>query len=80
VPESILYRSLYGIPELAVSTNGTLAFLPGSGSRQDRLVRVDLEGEETPLLESERYYLHPRYSPSGESLAATVFGPAGADI
>ena len=65
---------------LAVSTNGTLAFLPGSGSRQDHLVRVDLEGEETPLLGSERYYLHPRYSPSGESLADTVFGPEGADI
>jgi len=80
VPESILYNSLFGIPFLSVSTSGSLAFLPGSGSQLDELVSVDPGGKETPVLDSVRHYLHPRYSPDGESLAVTVFGPEGADI
>ncbi len=80
VPEPIDYESLYGILPLSVSNSGSLAFLPDRGSRLHELVSVGPGGEETPLLESRRHYHHPRYSPDGESLAVTVFGPEGADI
>jgi serine/threonine-protein kinase len=72
VPESIFYESEYGVPNLAFSAGGILAFIPGGGAPRLQLVSVDLAGMERPLFDTLRGFMYPRFSPDGERLAVTI--------
>ena len=71
-----------GVP-YAFSDNGTLVYATGgnlSESEQRTIVWVDREGNEEPLLEEPRSYLHPKLSPDGQSLAVTVTERGNRDV
>jgi len=81
VPEHIAYDEGLGQPHLAVSDGGCLAFIPGSGTAPKfQLMSVDLEGRETPLTETRRAYMYPKFSPDGKRLAVTIFDPADVNV
>jgi serine/threonine-protein kinase len=80
IHEPIFYDSDQGVPQLAVSTGGTLAFIPGDGAPRRQLVSGDLEGSERPLVEAWRGYMQPRFSPEGERLAVTISEPGDTNI
>ena len=80
VPEPILYEFEGGVPHLAFSTAGSLAFVPGAGSPRLHLVSVDLEGRETPLIEARRGFAYPRFSPDGERLAVAIAEPGDTNV
>jgi serine/threonine protein kinase/Tol biopolymer transport system component len=80
VPEPIFYDFENGLPHLALSTAGSLAFVPGAGSPRRQLVSVDLEGRETPLIEARRSFAYPRFSPDGERLAFNTTEPGDTNI
>jgi serine/threonine-protein kinase len=80
VPEPIFYDFENGVPHLAVSAGGTLAFIPGGGAARRQLVSVDLEGRERPLIEARRGFMYPRYSPDGERLAITISEPGDTNV
>jgi serine/threonine-protein kinase len=60
----------FGGAFFAVSTGGTLAFLPGGFDRE--LKRVTREGRETSLVDEIRGFRMPRLSPDGRRLAVVV--------
>jgi serine/threonine-protein kinase len=64
--------------ELAVSENGTLAYLPGMVPRQ--LVELDRAGGVRVLGRSSGAYTNPRYSPDGRQVALAVGEPPVIDI
>ena len=64
VPEPIFYESENGVPHLALSAGGTLAFIPGGGAPRRQLVSVDLAGRERPLIDARRGFMYPRFSPT----------------
>jgi serine/threonine-protein kinase len=80
VPEPIFNEFEFGVPHLAFSAEGTLAFLPGGGAPKRQLVSVDLEGKETPLIDALRGFMFPRYSPDGERLAVNISEPGDSNI
>ncbi|MBD3853049.1 MAG: protein kinase, partial [Acidobacteria bacterium] len=80
VPEPIFYDFESGLPHLALSTTGSLAFIPGGGTPRRQLVSVDLEGRETPLIEARRCFAYPRFSPDGERLAFNTTEPGDTNI
>jgi serine/threonine-protein kinase len=56
--------------QFAVSSDGTLAFLPGASARAQRtLTWVDREGHEQALAAKSRAYAYPRLSPDGTRIA-----------
>ncbi len=58
--------------QFAVSSNGTLAFIPGAfigAADQRTLVWVDRQGHEEPLPAKPRSYVYPRLSPDGTKIA-----------
>jgi serine/threonine-protein kinase len=80
VPEPIFYESESGVPHLALSAGGTLAFIPGGGAPRHQLVSVDLDGRERPLIDARRGFIYPRFSPDGERLAVTISEPGDTNI
>ena len=62
----------------ALSASGSLVYQLGGAASQ--LVRVDLTGNATVLVDSVRSYQHPRYSPDGQRVAFGVSGSVGLDI
>jgi serine/threonine-protein kinase len=62
----------------ALSSGGTLVYQQGGVASQ--LVRTDLAGNATVLVDSVRSYQHPRYSPDGTRIAFGVAGSVGLDI
>jgi Tol biopolymer transport system component len=63
-----------GAAELAVASNGTLAYLPGTVRRQ--LVKVDHSGAARPLTNGmQAVSTSPRVSPDGRRIAITVGQP-----
>ena len=68
-------QTLNGTPQYAVSSSGTLLYLPGSAqSERSSLVLVRLNGSETPTKASERPYAQPRMSPEGRRVAMALRG------
>lgn len=67
-----------GSAEVALSPNGTLAYL--SSSALSRLVYVDRRGAAICVRDELRDYASPRFSPDGQSLAVEIGGPTGIDI
>jgi Tol biopolymer transport system component len=81
LPEPIFYEMEFGVPHLALSAGGTLAFIPGGGAPPRRqLVSVDLAGKETPLIDTRRGYMYPKFSPDGERLAVTISEPGDTNV
>jgi Tol biopolymer transport system component len=69
-----------GAVQIALSSNGPLAYVPGevsSGGRQ--LVWVDREGRETPVGAPARRYRTPRVSPDGARIVDSIT-EAGLDL
>jgi serine/threonine-protein kinase len=62
----------------ALTSDGSLLYQQGGSA--GRLVRVTEQGTETPLVDSVRHYVHPRFSPNGRQLAFDVFGSTGVDL
>jgi Tol biopolymer transport system component len=79
-PISVLPRVMIKLSsaELAVSENGTLAYLPGMASRQ--LVELDRAGGVRVLRQSPGEYSNPRYSPDGHRVALAVGEPPVIDV
>jgi Tol biopolymer transport system component len=80
LPEPILYDSELGVPYLAFSAGGVLAFSPGGGAPRRRLMSVDLAGAERPLIDARRGFMYPRFSPDGERLAVTISEPGDTNV
>ena len=59
-----------GAPKAALSDNGTLVYLTGSGT--SRLVLVGANGPARPLVSEPRAYDSPRLSPDGKRIAVTI--------
>jgi serine/threonine-protein kinase len=70
-----------GLADFGTAEDGTLvyatsrAFVPNS-----RLVWVDRQGRESPLMDTPRQYIEPRVSPDGSRLAVTLGGGPEYDI
>ncbi|MCZ6770008.1 MAG: hypothetical protein O7D93_12255, partial [Acidobacteria bacterium] len=63
-----------GVFDYAVSDNGTLVYVPGSGEGVEQsLVWVDRNGRTQPLAEIQRRLEEPRLSPDGTTLSVTVW-------
>src|SRR5205814_10692736 len=60
-----------GAVDAVVAGDGTLAYVPGSGTAgvQRTLVWVDRQGRETPISAPPRAYTYPRLSPDGTRVA-----------
>jgi Tol biopolymer transport system component len=69
-----------GAAHFALSSSGTLAYVPGgAGGIARSLLWVDRRGNARPITETRRAYLHPALSPDGQRLAVTIEG-ASQDI
>ncbi len=65
----------FGVAHFALSTSGTLAYVPGgAGGVARSLLWVDRRGNTRPITETRRAYLYPALSPDGEHLAVTIEG------
>ncbi len=76
VLNDVYENAVDGTAQFAVSANGSLAYAPGgevAGAR--RVVWVNRQGTEEPLLLPPRSYLHPRVSPDGRQVVIEVEGP-----
>jgi Tol biopolymer transport system component len=61
--------------QYAIADNGTLAYVAGEQiAVEHRLVRVDRNGDTTPVTDTQRAYWGPRFSPDGERLAFWLSG------
>jgi hypothetical protein len=66
-----------GQAQLAVASNGTVAFVVEAGRS---LMLVDRTGAGKPVLSEMRNYHHPRFSPDGKRIAVDFTGPEGRDV
>jgi Tol biopolymer transport system component len=65
----------FGVAHFALSTTGTLAYVPGdAGGIARSLLWVDRHGTAQPITETRRAYLQPALSPDGVHLAVTIEG------
>lgn len=67
-----------GTAQATLSRSGSFAYQ--SGSPASKLMVADMRGTVRPLLEEERTYVYPRYSPDGRRIALTVAAAAQRDI
>jgi serine/threonine-protein kinase len=77
VLQNVLTKSAT-VAEIAVSSSGTLVYLPGQAARQ--IVEFDRSGHPrviTPMLRDFRF---PRYSPDGRRIAVTIGQPPSMDV
>jgi serine/threonine-protein kinase len=66
-----------GVAQLAVSTNGTVIYLPSFGRE---LLQVDRGGSAKPLSGKKVNYHSPRFSPDGKRVALDDVGGDGRDV
>jgi serine/threonine-protein kinase len=72
---------LAGSAAFAVSTSGTLVYIPRASTLPRRaLILVDRDGRATTLSETRAAYTHPRLSRDGRRLAVAIESEMGADI
>jgi hypothetical protein len=72
VSQGILQNGFNGAVQYAISSTGTLAYIPGGNLAAERLVWVSRNGVEQPLAAPSHGYINPRISPDGHRLAVTV--------
>ena len=75
VAQGVSMDPRFGVAHFALSTTGTLAYVPGgAGGAARSLLWVDRRGTARPVTETRRAYLFPALSPNGEQLAVTIEG------
>jgi serine/threonine-protein kinase len=72
VVEGVASYTQADVGAYSVSTDGTLAYLPGSDGRT--LVWVDRQGQPTPFVDETADYLYPRLSPDETTAAVQIEG------
>jgi hypothetical protein len=72
---SDVVRGGNGAASLAMSSEGSLAVIRGAPPAPRRLAWVDRQGNVEPLPFPPAFYSHPRVSPDGSQVAATVSDP-----
>ena len=76
--DTVSFDSGPGRSNYAFSDNGVFTYLTGPSDSERTLLRIDLEGNATPLSERRgRYDSRARISPDGRLVALTVLDPAG---
>ena len=69
-----------GAANFSISDSGSLVYVPGASSFEEvsrELVRVDREGNASPVTDTLGDWESPRFSPDGQRLAVRRMGPAG---
>jgi len=66
--------------DYSFSRNGTLVYIPGGDVEKLDLVWVDRNGGTQPMVDIQRQFLDPRFSPDGKSLAVTIIDGDSASI
>ena len=66
------------VAEIAVSSSGTLVYLPGQAARQ--IVEFDRAGHPRVITPMSRDFRFPRYSPDGRRIAVTIGQPPSMDV
>jgi eukaryotic-like serine/threonine-protein kinase len=75
VQEGVVNDAVSGVAQAAVSSDGTLAYLPGGEvSPRRTLVLVDRQGRSQPFLDEPRSYREAHFSPDGERVAIGIDG------
>jgi serine/threonine-protein kinase len=70
-----------GVAHFAMSDNGHLIYIPGSGQMGLRkLIRVDRQGRAQELPAPPRFYMYPRLSRDGQKVAVTIEDNDNRDI
>jgi serine/threonine-protein kinase len=70
-----------GVAHFAMSENGHLVYIPGSGQMGLRkLIRVDRQGRSQELPAPPRFYMYPRLSRDGQKVAVTIEDNDNRDI
>jgi len=72
VIEGVQYTAPTGAGKYAVADNGSIAFLPGTGSVASDLVWIDRQGREEKTGAPQYAYQYPRISPDGSRVAASA--------
>ncbi len=70
-----------GAADFAVSQNGTLVYLPGRATAEDRsLAKIDLNGGVTVFPAKPQFYIEPSVSPAGNKIALVIQSEKDFDI
>ena len=69
-----------GLGVFALSENGTLAYVPGSGTKERTFVWVNRQGEIQPAADVPNLYEDFRISPDGQRIATGIFREGDWDI
>jgi Tol biopolymer transport system component/predicted Ser/Thr protein kinase len=73
VVQGVMMDTLSGRAQYALSTNGTLVYVPGGEENVQRsLIWVDRRGSAQPLSVAPRGFERPRISPDGQQVALTI--------
>jgi serine/threonine-protein kinase len=80
VLERVAADPLSGGGQFDVSTNGTLVYLEGSGTRAWSLVTLTADGKTEAIVPNPAMYYSPRFSPDGRRLAFAIEAGNGSDI
>ena len=80
IVEGVATDPISGGGQFDVSTNGTLVFLDGPGTRSWSMLSLDASGKTEPLQPKPGMYYSPRFSPDGRRLAFAVEAGNGSDI
>lgn len=80
VQEPVSTEVFEGIPDFALSRQGTLVYLPSSGGPNEKTVKVLRGNVETGLELPARTYRNLTLSPDGQSLAVTIFNGRRSDV
>jgi serine/threonine-protein kinase len=82
VSRGVLYPGSMAAAQFDVSQDGLLVYVPGAPAPlvPRQLLKVDREGNATPLVEDRRDYWRPRLSPDGRHVAVEVRTDRGVHI
>jgi TolB protein len=81
VVEGVLQSATTGFAQYSLSTSGSLVYVPGGlQSNQDKLVWVNRNGTEQPLLAPGHNYVYPRLAPDGRRVALAIAEEQGAQV
>jgi eukaryotic-like serine/threonine-protein kinase len=67
-----------GSAQAGMSASGSLVYVTASGT--NRLTKIDMRGQATPVTSEERSYAYPRYSPDGRRIAIAIATAGQRDI
>lgn len=67
-----------GSAQAGMSASGSLVYLTSSGT--NRLTKIDMRGQASPVTGDERSYAYPRYSPDGRRIAMAIATAGQRDI